>query len=348
MVIAIAAAVSAAVSAATFGIEKGIEALRHRKRPGPPTTSQQVSSGADGAPIPINLGGTARWAGQVGWSSGISFIEQAQAPGKSGPIGFVYFSSFAVLWGEGALTIRRIWGDTKLLWIAPGVSPNLKEAGSYSAWSNAVNYVPGDIVMHLVIPPGTNPHNPDQSVWECVYPNIAKEPSLTGLYWVLASEYPPWNSATNYSPGAIVAFYTQVYACINPNSGHAPDSHPGDWITLARYYGTPTNYPGDDNQLPDPLMQSLLGAGNIPAYRGICYSVFQKLPLASFGNRIPNLRVEANRVLPVTAANYQAYNSGTFYPPGSTVAVSGVVYTNPFGTKGQNPATNSDVWFQLS
>jgi hypothetical protein len=293
--IVIAAAVSAAITAATYGVQKLVEALRHRRRPGPPTTSQQVSSGADGSPIPILVGGTARWAGQIGWSSGITFVEQAQAPGKSGPIGFVYFASFAVLWGEGPLTIRRIWGDTNLLWIAPGVSPNLREAGAYSAWNPAADYLPGDIVMHLVIPPGTAPHDPSESIWECVYPNTNKEPSLSGLYWVLASEYPPWNRATNYAPGAIVGFFTQVYACINPNQGNTPDNHPNEWMPLAQYYGTPANYPGDDNQLPDPLMESLLGAGNVTAYRGICYSVFTRLPLASFGNRIPNMRVEANR-----------------------------------------------------
>ncbi len=51
-------------------------------------------------------------------------------------------------------------------------------------------------------------------------------------------------------------------------------------------------YGGGEEQLPDPLMESILGVGNVPAYRGQCYIVFTDLPLAKFGNRIPNMSFE--------------------------------------------------------
>ncbi|TNB47019.1 hypothetical protein FF124_15850 [Martelella lutilitoris] len=51
-------------------------------------------------------------------------------------------------------------------------------------------------------------------------------------------------------------------------------------------------YPGDDSQLPDPLIEAKQGEGNAPAYRGLCYVVFERLPLDSFGNRIPVIQFE--------------------------------------------------------
>ncbi len=51
-------------------------------------------------------------------------------------------------------------------------------------------------------------------------------------------------------------------------------------------------YLGDEAQAPDPLIESLMGAGNAPAYRGVAYIVFEDLPLEKFGNRIPQLSFE--------------------------------------------------------
>lgn len=50
-------------------------------------------------------------------------------------------------------------------------------------------------------------------------------------------------------------------------------------------------YPGDAEQLPDSIMEADLGVGHVPAYRGLSYMVFDQLPLASYGNRIPNIEV---------------------------------------------------------
>ncbi len=51
-------------------------------------------------------------------------------------------------------------------------------------------------------------------------------------------------------------------------------------------------YPGDDSQLPDPLIEAKQGTGNAPAYRGLSYVVFERLPLDTFGNRIPVIQFE--------------------------------------------------------
>lgn len=49
---------------------------------------------------------------------------------------------------------------------------------------------------------------------------------------------------------------------------------------------------GEPDQQPDPLIEAKQGAGNAPAYRGLAYAVFERLPLDGFGNRIPILQFE--------------------------------------------------------
>ena len=56
-------------------------------------------------------------------------------------------------------------------------------------------------------------------------------------------------------------------------------------------------YPGDETQAPDPFISAKMGAGNTPAYRGTAYVVFEELPLARFGNRLPQLSFEVFRPL---------------------------------------------------
>jgi Putative phage tail protein/Hypothetical glycosyl hydrolase family 15 len=51
-------------------------------------------------------------------------------------------------------------------------------------------------------------------------------------------------------------------------------------------------YLGTTSQLPDPTLEAIHGAGNVPPYRRTAYIVFTRLPLLNFGNAIPNVSVE--------------------------------------------------------
>ena len=62
----------------------------------------------------------------------------------------------------------------------------------------------------------------------------------------------------------------------------------GAWISPA----TMRLHTGGDGQAVDPLIAAAEGAGGAPAYRGLAYAVFEDLPLADYGNRIPNLTFE--------------------------------------------------------
>lgn len=49
---------------------------------------------------------------------------------------------------------------------------------------------------------------------------------------------------------------------------------------------------GTPDQAPDPLIASAQGMGVTPAHRDLAYVVFEDMPLADFGNRIPSLSFE--------------------------------------------------------
>ena len=54
-------------------------------------------------------------------------------------------------------------------------------------------------------------------------------------------------------------------------------------------------YLGAQDQMPDPKIEAVEGAGNAPSYRGISYVVFEDLDLARFGNRVPQFSFEVVR-----------------------------------------------------
>jgi hypothetical protein len=57
-------------------------------------------------------------------------------------------------------------------------------------------------------------------------------------------------------------------------------------------------YTGGDDQLPDPKMEAVEGAGAVPAYRGTAYVVIEDMDLSPFGNRVPQLAFEVIRPAP--------------------------------------------------
>lgn len=65
-------------------------------------------------------------------------------------------------------------------------------------------------------------------------------------------------------------------------------------------------YAGDESQQPDPLIIAKEGVDNAPAYRGIAYAVFERMPLVDFGNRIPLFSFEVVRSIDTLAEKITA------------------------------------------
>ena len=75
-------------------------------------------------------------------------------------------------------------------------------------------------------------------------------------------------------------------------------------------------YKGDESQTPDPLIIAKEGATATSAYRGVAYVVFDDLPLAPYGNRIPQLTFEV--VKPISGLGEKI--QGVDLIPGATEA----------------------------
>jgi hypothetical protein len=277
---------------ASIGLSLGSALIPQRRAGQAPLQDLNVSSSANGAPIPWGYG-TQRYAGQVIWSPGLTYRTVNASSGKGGgqtARNYVYSASFAVAFGEGPATINRVWGDSKLIYKGG------QSFGGFAPWSVTTSYVPEDLVSYNWNP-GTGPLT---ALFQCIVANSGVLPAGNSLYWQVAS-YIFWDHTVQYEPGNEVAYpglSTEapqpgaIYACIKPSLGDHPDSSPAYWQPLNSYYAAPSFYPGNETQMPDPLIQGVQGADKTPAFRGICYGVWEQMPLANFGNRVPNLRAE--------------------------------------------------------
>ncbi|KVG31458.1 phage tail protein [Burkholderia diffusa] len=110
-----------------------------------------------------------------------------------------------------------------------------------------------------------------------------------------------------------------------------------------------TVYPGDEKQLPDPVMQAALGVNNTPAYRGLAYVVFNELDLSRWGNYLPSLSFEvitapAALATSNSASTYTYSTSlGTFFMAPCLSASGGIAmgYGYYFGYNGVTVANLS-------
>src|SRR5947209_10250175 len=75
---------------------------------------------------------------------------------------------------------------------------------------------------------------------------------------------------------------------------------------------------GTEDQAVDDLILAKEGPNNSPAYRGLAYVVFERLPLADFGNRIPQLSFEIIR--PVGQSD-RMFRAGPLIPAPTNSAI---------------------------
>jgi hypothetical protein len=98
-------------------------------------------------------------------------------------------------------------------------------------------------------------------------------------------------------------------------------------------------YPGSKDQLPDPAIEAVEGRGNVPAYRGTAYVVFENLTLSRFGNRVPQFSFEVIRTEQEDSSSFEIdlpnLVRGVALMPGTgeyALATSPVYYTKGLGS----------------
>jgi GTA TIM-barrel-like domain/Putative phage tail protein len=101
-------------------------------------------------------------------------------------------------------------------------------------------------------------------------------------------------------------------------------------------------YRGDEAQTPDPLI--VAKDGDAPAYRGLAYVVFERLPLENFGNRIPQLSFEVVRPIGQLEKMVRAV---TLIPGSTELGYETATVTRTVGP-GQSATENRHVTYAAS
>ena len=101
----------------------------------------------------------------------------------------------------------------------------------------------------------------------------------------------------------------------------------------ARYAQGFTLYLGDEDQLPDPDLESIHGAGNTPAHRGSAYIVFKEKNLTERRGSIPQFRFEVSRC----AADVPIIIEGYWVGFGFNNVGGAICVVSPDGINWNNP-----------
>ncbi len=101
-------------------------------------------------------------------------------------------------------------------------------------------------------------------------------------------------------------------------------------------------YTGSDTQNPDSYIETIEGSGNVPAYRGLCYLLFESLDIGPFGNRIPQISAEI--VKPLIDGELEGKLGAVALIPGSgefVYGTQGAVRTSAQGDVSENLHTGT-------
>ncbi len=102
-----------------------------------------------------------------------------------------------------------------------------------------------------------------------------------------------------------------------------------------------TIYKGTQTQLPDPTFEVLHGVGEVPAYRGRAYVVFEDFDLERYGNSIPQFNFEV-----ITSAGHIPWRVSTWAPPRDLVG-SGAGFAVAGASMGTDGTITIGVYTQL-
>ncbi|UTC29888.1 putative tail protein [Bajunvirus bajun] len=253
---------------------------------GPRLKDLKVSASTYGAAIP-EVFGTCRVGANMIWSAPIEERKRKRS-GKGGGAynEYTYYCSFAMALCKGPVSmVRRLWADGKLIYDATGASEGLQSGK-----------------IRLRIYNGTEDQMPDA---------LIERLSAGGKQNQLIPA-PPGDQITLYKNGnygSKALTYSTSIADMNKtgqglNDGASSIKTVGPWEVFehADFKGASTVINGDVPDLGaigfnDKISSfrpanDYAASGNVPAYRDLCYVVFEDMPLADFGGRLPQIAAE--------------------------------------------------------
>lgn len=269
----------------------------------------QAQQGAEGSPIKWLLGPECPAAGTVIWASDAWPEQRTEVHGGKGGGGsavvetshYRYYQHFAVALGEspiagGIESVDKIWADNELIYEAD--TTNLISSAtdiSATVFKKRLGFGPKtsstlyQVFLRLEAPNGGSDLSQFRSGFG--YSLTVAGFSVTGNNgtWQLA---PPWPyTGTGTVVDLFIGFYTDADIPVG-------DDPSGDSVTLTQTlssvdiytYDTLAIYKGTSTQAADNTIESVEGSGNVPAWRGLVYVVFNRFDLTRYSKRIPQIR----------------------------------------------------------
>lgn len=253
----------------------------------------KIQSASEGTPINRCYGDLTPCYGTVIWMSDLVETANYTAVPNDGKGGgghhneissYNYFVNIAVGVCKGPAQIQKIWANGKLIY---AVQENV-----------SVSNITGDIVHRNLAHP---PHIQISYVSDD-FPNfeVGKNAILSGSGFDAANRGTFKYIGGYHVDGVVYLKFADYYGVSQSLS--SPNSITQVPEIYKNLYNEIASYTGIDNT-PDSLIESYKGAGNVPAYNGLCYCVIKYLQLDKYGNTIPNLKFLVKKI---AAADYPA------------------------------------------
>lgn len=241
-----------------------------------------VQSASEGSPINRCYGAQVPCYGTIIWKSDLIEVANTEEEGGKGGGGgaeyttYTYYIDVAIGVCNGPRDVSRIWADSKLIYVASGEA-------------TTITNITGNIYILKI---------GSQTIMDIVYDSSGVLPEFdvgrnvglsgTGFYEVNSGTFELVAMFLDDSDMTHLRFVNAAGQAQTLNGSNIIMSQSVDVIT--GQYDSLTIYKGDEDNVPDPTMESYKGAGNVPAYKGLCYVVFHMLKLTDYGNRPPNLK----------------------------------------------------------
>ena len=248
----------------------------------------KVQGASIGQPLPLAYG-MVRLAGNVIWSTPfVAHPSSGQSGGKGGGGGatvtnYTYTISVAVaICANPILGVRRIWANGKLVYSVP----NIASGNNLSIPIGGITVTYGAGTAFTTIPTVTATINgiTTDRVLHITNVTLTSFRISIGLVSLV-----PGTGA-----GHIPARYVETDAGGSVNWSANADLAPNA-AAVATHNAAQTNktfHLGSESQGVDTFIQSYVGVGSTPAYRGTSYVVFQNFSLDASGNTLPNFEFE--------------------------------------------------------
>lgn len=279
---------------AIFGTPDGIA--------GPKLDDLQVTTASEGSGMNFCLGPGTRVAGTLIWAADLIPDEVEVDGGGKGFMGgggssgtrTRYLLDFAVAVCEGPVSrIKRIWANSDLIYdngllVGTATMPAVSVSGTTISFNATDSSVSDSAAGFSGIVEGQEVSISGSVANNKLY-SVAQKVSNSKLILGRPSQF--WRG------NGIVATEAAGPTVNVAQAAYQIPTYDGRYEHIAIYKGT-------SGQRPNALMESYLGAGNVPGYRDTAYVVIKRLDLTTFGGRPPQLtfEVEAQTYAPVGQA----------------------------------------------